>query len=88
MYIKLYLYIYIYPQNASICEPRVPTGSLGVKSHNIYPLECRQRHGTYSGRLEVKLLWTINGVDQMIIDRDIGQVPIMLKVITNYIYFF
>ncbi|XP_050544143.1 DNA-directed RNA polymerase I subunit RPA2 isoform X2 [Daktulosphaira vitifoliae] len=64
---------------AIIHEPRVPTGSLGVTSHNIYPLECRQRHSTYSGRLEVKLSWSVNGEEQKIIDRDIGQVPIMLK---------
>ncbi|XP_060854584.1 DNA-directed RNA polymerase I subunit RPA2 [Rhopalosiphum padi] len=65
--------------DATIHQPRVPSGSLGVKSHSIYPLECRQRHGTYSGRLEIKLRWSINDAEQMIIDRDIGQVPIMLK---------
>ncbi|XP_050434808.1 DNA-directed RNA polymerase I subunit RPA2 [Adelges cooleyi] len=64
---------------AIIHPPQVPSGSLGVKSANIYPLECRQRHSTYSGKLVVKLRWSINGEEQMLITRDIGQVPIMLK---------
>jgi len=62
---------------------------IGSRKHdgNIYPLECRQKHGTYSGALEVKLSWAIDGVEKGIIDRNIGQVPIMLKVflfITNH----
>lgn len=63
-----------------IYQPTVPTGAIGVKNYKVYPTECRQRGGTYKGKITVKLGWSINGVQQEILEKDLGEVPIMVKV--------
>lgn len=66
--------------DVSIYQPTVPTGAIGVKNYKIYPTECRQRGGTYKGKITVKLGWSINDVQQEILEKDLGEVPIMVKV--------
>lgn len=63
-----------------IYQPTVPTGAIGVKNYKIYPTECRQRGGTYKGKITIKLGWSINGVQQETLEKDLGEVPIMVKV--------
>ena len=58
----------------------MPFGTVGVKSNTIWPTECRQRGSTYSGTLYSKVEWKMNGVEQKPLEKDMGQVPIMLKV--------
>lgn len=66
--------------DVSIHQPVVPPGTIGVKTYKIYPSECRQRGATYKGKITVKLGWSINGTEQEIFEKDLGNVPIMVKV--------
>jgi DNA-directed RNA polymerase beta subunit len=47
---------------------------------NVLYVQCRERGVTYSGRLDVRIGWKVNGVEQRVIERNIGHVPIMVKV--------
>lgn len=67
-----------------IYKPSVPSGTVGVKTYKIYPTECRQRGGTYKGKIMVRLGWSINGKEQEILEKDLGEVPIMVKVTFKY----
>nr|XP_012136993.1 PREDICTED: DNA-directed RNA polymerase I subunit RPA2 isoform X3 [Megachile rotundata] len=65
--------------DVSIHQPIVPSGTIGVKNHKIYPTECRQRGCTYKGKITVKLGWSVNGKLQETLERDLGEIPIMIK---------
>lgn len=98
-------FVYIYLPNedkialwiddVSIHQPNIPSGAIGVKNHKIYPTECRQRGCTYKGKITVKLGWSINNNVQETLERDLGEIPIMIKVcnivmqnkLLNYILF-
>lgn len=67
-------------EHVSIQHPTVPSGTIGVKNHKIYPTECRQRAATYKGKMTAKIGWTINGKKQESLERSLGEVPIMIKV--------
>lgn len=71
-------------EDVCIYQPTVPTGTIGVKNYKIYPTECRQRGGTYKGKIIVKLGWSINGKKQEILEKDLGEIPIMVKVNFEY----
>lgn len=49
-------------------------------NREIMPAECRERHVTYRGRLSARLEYRINGGDPVEFIRDLGQIPLMLKV--------
>ncbi|KAJ8668817.1 hypothetical protein QAD02_000076 [Eretmocerus hayati] len=66
-------------EDVSIHHPSVPTGTLGVKNHKIYPTECRQRAATYKGKINVKIGWSINGRRQESLEKNLGEIPIMVK---------
>ncbi|XP_021941491.1 DNA-directed RNA polymerase I subunit RPA2 [Zootermopsis nevadensis] len=66
-------------ESAKLCSPLVPHGSYGVKSPKIFPTECRQRGVTYRGHLITQLSFKINGVQMAVIEKDLGQIPIMVK---------
>lgn len=53
---------------------------MGVKSYTVWPSECRQRGSTYGGSLIVGLSWSIDGISQPTLERDLGRIPIMIKV--------
>ncbi|KAG7209552.1 hypothetical protein KM043_015631 [Ampulex compressa] len=65
--------------DVSIHQPLVPSGTIGIKSLKIYPTECRQRGATYKGKITVKLGWSINGRMQEALEKDLGDIPIMIK---------
>ena len=46
----------------------------------IYPAECRERHVTYRGRLRARLEWWVNDEPKHELVRELGQVPLMLRV--------
>lgn len=71
-------------EDTCIYQPTVPTGTIGVKSYKIYPTECRQRGSTYKGKIIVKLGWSINGKQQETLEKDLGEIPIMVKVNLDY----
>lgn len=67
-------------QEGCILPPSVPEGVLAVRHTEIWPTECRQSASTYKGRLIVRVSWTLNGAKQLSIERDLGSIPIMIKV--------
>ncbi|XP_015599318.1 DNA-directed RNA polymerase I subunit RPA2 [Cephus cinctus] len=71
--------VVLWIEDASIGNPSVPTGTIGIKTYQIYPTECRQRGATYKGKLIAKIGWSINGQQQESINREMGEVPIMIK---------
>ncbi|PSN31851.1 DNA-directed RNA polymerase I subunit RPA2 [Blattella germanica] len=66
-------------ENVQISPPAVPPGTLGVKSATVYPSECRQRGASYKGQLTAEVSWTVNGISQGIIEKDLGRIPILIK---------
>ena len=55
-----------------------PTNKLSTKNRDIYPVECRERHATYRGKLRCRLEYQINEGEWHGIIRELGQLPIML----------
>jgi DNA-directed RNA polymerase I subunit RPA2 len=47
---------------------------------NIYPAECRERHATYRARLRVRMQYQVNNGEWRESVRELGQVPLMLRV--------
>lgn len=78
--------IKLWIENAQIKEPSIPEGTLGVRNRKIFPTECRQRGYTYKGLLMIKMAWSVNGKIQQSIDKDLGEIPIMIKVYIYYLY--
>lgn len=70
-------------EEASINYPSAPLGLVGIRNQHIYPSECRQRAATYKGKMNIKISWTVNGGPKNFIDKDMGDVPIMIKVCIN-----
>lgn len=66
--------------SASIGVPLVPAGTIGVKNQRVYPAECRQRAYTYKAKMILNISWSINGRQQPTFEKEVGEVPIMLKV--------
>jgi DNA-directed RNA polymerase I subunit RPA2 len=57
-----------------------PTNKFNIRHREILPSECRERHATYRGKLTARLEFRVNNGDWKDISRDIGQMPIMLRV--------
>lgn len=72
--------IELWMEDATIYQPTVPAGTIGVRNHKIYPTECRQRGATYKGKLIVRIGWSVNGRSQEHLEKDLGEIPIMVKV--------
>ncbi|XP_044758846.1 DNA-directed RNA polymerase I subunit RPA2 [Coccinella septempunctata] len=63
---------------ASISKPAVPPGII-CSNKSVYPKECRQRAGTYRGKLMIKVDWWLNDTQQEPFVKDLGDIPIMIK---------
>lgn len=57
-----------------------PTNKYALTNRSILPSECRERHVTYRGKMRARLEWRVNNGDWQDTVRELGQVPIMLKV--------
>ncbi|KAI4456625.1 dna-directed rna polymerase i subunit 2 [Holotrichia oblita] len=66
-------------EDISLGYPAAPLGVIGIKNQNVYPTECKQRGVTYRGRLCIRVSWSINGKLQVAFDKDLGDIPIMIK---------
>ncbi|KAK4874170.1 hypothetical protein RN001_013530 [Aquatica leii] len=66
-------------EDVSINCPLVPLGVIGVRDQRIFPTECRQRAGTYAGKLNAKISWSVNGDARNYLEKDMGDIPIMIK---------
>lgn len=72
--------LFIRYKNVSLHMPQVPPSNKWAKNRNIYPAECRERHATYRGRLSATIQYRVNGSAPVEVVRELGQLPIMLKV--------
>lgn len=62
-----------------IGSPMISKNTIGVVTPQVYPAECRNRGTTYRGKLDVTIVWSMNGVQQDTIKKTAGEVPIMVK---------
>lgn len=51
-----------------------------LKDRRVLPAECRERHVTYRGKLSARIQWKVNNGDWQELVRDLGYVPLMLRV--------
>lgn len=58
------------------------TNKHSTRNREILPAECRERHVTYRGKMLARLEMKVNNQDWKEFIRDIGQLPLMLKVCT------
>lgn len=72
--------VVLWLDDVQIYKPTVPSSTIGVKNYKVYPTECRQRGATYKGKITVRLGWSINDKEQEPLEKDLGEIPIMLKV--------
>jgi DNA-directed RNA polymerase I subunit RPA2 len=56
------------------------SNKFSTRNREILPAECRERHVTYRGKMSARFEYTINNGDPREFVRDIGQLPLMLKV--------
>lgn len=56
------------------------SNKFAITTRNILPSECRERHVSYRGKLRARLEWRVNNGDWQESVRELGQVPIMLRV--------
>jgi len=54
-----------------------------MRNREILPAECRERHVTYRGKMMGRFEYRINDGDPKEFIRDLGQLPLMLKVDTR-----
>ncbi|XP_018335521.1 DNA-directed RNA polymerase I subunit RPA2 [Agrilus planipennis] len=66
-------------EEAALSCPLVPVGTIGVKKQVVLPTECRQRAATYKGKFNIKVSWTVNNGKKSYFEKELGEVPIMLK---------
>jgi DNA-directed RNA polymerase I subunit RPA2 len=57
-----------------------PSNKFAIKNRNILPAECRERHATYRGKLRARIEYKVNNGDWQEQVRDLGYVPLMLRV--------
>lgn len=60
------------------------SNKVSINNRNIMPAECRERHVSYRGKLRARVLYRINKGDWQETVRELGHVPIMLKVRSTY----
>lgn len=64
----------------TLLRSQLPPSNKFAKKREVFPAECRERHATYRGKLQATFEYRINGGDPQEFVREIGQMPIMLKV--------
>lgn len=61
-------------------KSQLPPSNKFAKHREILPAECRERHVSYRGKLSATFEYRINDGDPKEFTREIGQLPIMVKV--------
>jgi len=61
-------------------KPKISERDKTTLRREIFPAECRERHITYRGKLSVKLGLKINDGPWVSQDREVGNIPIMVRV--------
>ena len=70
-------------KSVTLQKAQVPPTNKWAKRREIFPAECRERHVSYRGKLTATLEYRINNGEPVEFVREIGQMPIMIKV-SNY----
>ncbi|PWW74321.1 DNA-directed RNA polymerase I [Tuber magnatum] len=60
-------------------KPKISERDKTTLKREIFPTECRERHITYRGKLSVKLGLKINNGPWVSQDREVGNIPIMVR---------
>ena len=67
-------------RNVFLQKPQIPpSNKFNLRNRDVLPSECRERHATYRGRMTARLEARVNEGDWKEFDREIGNVPIMLR---------
>ncbi len=62
-------------------KPQIPTtNKFSTRNREIFPAECRERNATYRGKMRARLEYRVNKDPWQGVVRELGQLPIMLKV--------
>ena len=64
--------------DARLEPPSVPSGTYGVRETRVWPTEARQRGCSYKGKFTVRAGYSIDGVNQPIVEKNLGNIPVML----------
>lgn len=75
-------------KTVSLQKSLLPPTNKFAKNREIYPAESRERHSTYRGKLTATLEYRINDGDAHEFVRDLGNMPIMIKVCTPRAFLF
>lgn len=67
-------------KSVSLQKSLLPPSNKFAKNREIFPAECRERHATYRGKLTATLEYRINDGDPHEFVRELGNMPIMVKV--------
>lgn len=70
-------------KSVSLQKSLLPPSNKFAKNREIYPAECRERHATYRGKLTATLEYRINNGEPFEFVRELGNMPIMVKVSIN-----
>lgn len=70
-------------KDVNLARAQVPPSNKMARNREIFPAECRERHVSYRGKLSATFEYRLNGGDPVEFTRELGQVPIMLKVGSN-----
>lgn len=62
-----------------VARPMIPEKNVYALNRFIYPSECRERGGTYKGKMQIWFCYSINGGPVVRELRSIGMLPIMVK---------
>merc|ERR1719431_2473809 len=71
--------IAIWISDVTVSKPGVVPGSVGATNKDVYPTEARQRGGSYKGRITVRAGYSINGITHPMLEKVLGNIPIMLR---------
>lgn len=80
--------LYVRIKEIFVEKAQLPASNkFSTRNRDIMPAECRERHVTYRGKLSAKLEYQINNGDKKEFIRELGQLPLMLKVRTIQHFF-
>lgn len=67
-------------KDVTLQKPQLPPSNKLARRREVLPAECRERHVTYRGKLSATFEYAVNDDDPTEFTRDLGQVPVMVKV--------
>lgn len=73
-------------KSVSLHTSQLPPSNKVARNRDVYPAECRERHATYRGKLSATFEYRINDGDTHEFTRDLGYMPIMVKVSQNPVF--